>query len=237
MTIQQHFHARCGPFTEGIRISRYTVLRLAYTKPSSRYVPAKYAYGHALISTSYTWPDLHAFSRQAFTQTHTVHMNKDTRSVSPRHPRVYRANMRNCRWREKSVAARPRASRQTVWAGECGRFQAKVHPSFTAKCPGNSSGTRGSILKTVVFIWRLNLAAASPPASARSSRLMDIVLWKLQQKHNAQLIKPPLWEMRASDMWSSCFRRYISSSYLFWLTSTTFYGDLISRTGGLCWLL
>lgn len=60
---------------------------------------------------------------------------------------------------------------------------------FTAKWWGNSSGTRGSILNTVIFIWRLNLAAASPPAAAHSSRIMNTVSWRLQRKHYAQLLK------------------------------------------------
>lgn len=64
---------------------------------------------------------------------------------------------------------------------------------------GNNSGTCSSILNTVIFIWRLTLAAASPPAAVYSSRIMEIVSWRLQQKHYAQLVKPSLWDMTSSN--------------------------------------
>lgn len=57
---------------------------------------------------------------------------------------------------------------------------------FTSRLLRRGDGTPASILNKVIFIWRLNLAAASTPAAVYSSRIMDMVSWKLRQK------KPPL---------------------------------------------
>lgn len=53
---------------------------------------------------------------------------------------------------------------------------------FTSQLLRRGDGTPASILNKVIFIWRLNLAAASTPAAVYSSRIMDMVSRKLQQK-------------------------------------------------------
>lgn len=67
---------------------------------------------------------------------------------------------------------------------------------FTSRLLRRGDGTPAPILNKVIFIWRLNLAAASTPAAVYSSSIMDMASWKLQQiKHRAQLLMHSLWDM------------------------------------------
>lgn len=75
----------------------------------------------------------------------------------------------------KSVEVGPCASQQIVPAGGVREISSQGSSEFTAKWKGNRGGTRGSLLNTVIFIRRLNLAAASSPAAVYSSRIMDTV--------------------------------------------------------------
>lgn len=109
------------------------------------------------------------------------------------------------------------ANSPTWWAWE---VSSQGSSKFAAKWWGNRSGTRSSILDKVIFIWRLNLATASPTAAVHSSRIMDIVSRKLQQKHYAQLLKRSLWDMTLFFFQVPVFQLLVQL-WLNWLTNKT----------------
>lgn len=91
---------------------------------------------------------------------------------------------------------------------------------FTSQLFRSGDGTPTSILNKVIFIWRLNLDAASTPAAVYSSRIMDMVSCKLQQKNTALNYSCSLYgTWRGSPVRYPCFWRYnFQLLFSLWLT-------------------